>query len=371
MKTLLTTLLLIYFVQTTTAQTLPLIGPKNGSLILIGGGFTTNEMIDRMAELMGGFDKPLVVCPTAAEPTSIDTATTRQQWINYGFSDVTVLHTTDTNLANTDSFVAPLLDASGVWFGGGRQWRLVDAYMGTKTLEEFHKVLERGGLIAGSSAGASIQASFLARGAVSNNTMIISPELEHRVGFGFLRNSAVDQHVDTRDRWEEMAEIIELDSNILGFGLSEATAMVVIGDCFEVIGLAQLAITDSTRLNNCLPGDTCYELLVASDSFNMQTRLKGSCVFDSLTTINEVGIVDEVVIYPNPSDGTFYLNSSDDQIKFVKVFNMLGVEIFSQNSFDQGLRLKIDIQEAQTGSYMLQLLTDEGVVAKKIMVLSR
>jgi len=189
MKIILINALFSLLLLSSFAQVVPQIGPENGSLILIGGGTTTNEMINKMAELMGGFDQPLVVVPTAL--ASPDLAATKQQWIDRGFSDVSVLHTTDTSVANTDSFVAPLLDASGVWFGGGRQWRLVDAYMNTKTLEEFHKVLERGGLISGSSAGASIQASFLARGAVSTNTLIVSPELEHRVGFGFLRNSGL------------------------------------------------------------------------------------------------------------------------------------------------------------------------------------
>ena len=49
--------------------------------------------------------------------------------------------------------------AGGIWFGGGRQWRFVDAYEETAALPLIHAVLQRGGVIGGSSAGASIQAS--------------------------------------------------------------------------------------------------------------------------------------------------------------------------------------------------------------------
>lgn len=70
-----------------------------------------------------------------------------------------VLHTNDPAVADTDEFIAPLKDAGGIFFGGGRQWRLVDAYAGTKSEGAFREVLERGGLIGGSSAGASIQGS--------------------------------------------------------------------------------------------------------------------------------------------------------------------------------------------------------------------
>ena len=63
---------------------------------------------------------------------------------------MTVLHTRDRAEADTEAFVAPLKTARGVWFGGGRQWRLVDAYMGTRTQREIEAVLARGGVIGGS-----------------------------------------------------------------------------------------------------------------------------------------------------------------------------------------------------------------------------
>ena len=55
----------------------------------------------------------------------------------------------------------------GVWFNGGRQWNCVDSYMNTLTYREFHNVLARGGVIGGSSAGATIQGDYLVRGAVA------------------------------------------------------------------------------------------------------------------------------------------------------------------------------------------------------------
>ena len=48
-----------------------------------------------------------------------------------------VLHTKDVDVANSDEFIAPLQAASGVWFVGGRQWRIWDSYAGTRTLDEF------------------------------------------------------------------------------------------------------------------------------------------------------------------------------------------------------------------------------------------
>ncbi|PYU42209.1 MAG: hypothetical protein DMG54_16885 [Acidobacteria bacterium] len=66
--------------------------------------------------------------------------------------------------ADSAEFVAPLKQATFVFIDGGRQWRLADAYLGTRVERELRNVLKRGGVIAGNSAGASILASYLVRG---------------------------------------------------------------------------------------------------------------------------------------------------------------------------------------------------------------
>jgi len=56
--------------------------------------------------------------------------------IHGGSNNVTVLHTRDPKVADTEDFVKPLLAAKGVWLGGGRQWRMADAYLGTRVVKE-------------------------------------------------------------------------------------------------------------------------------------------------------------------------------------------------------------------------------------------
>jgi len=344
----------------------PVYGPENGTLLAIGGGVTSNDLILLMKDQMGGWDKPLVIVPTAAPDQDIDINTTRQQWLNYGFTDVTVLHTTDTAVANTDTFVAPLQVAKGVWSGGGRQWRLVDAYYNTNTLDEFRGVLDRGGIIAGSSAGASIQASFLARGGVAGNVPIISPEPEHQVGFGFLKNSAIDQHIDTRNRWDEMAEIVIVHPEILGIGLCESTAIFVQGDCIEVLGNAQVAITDSARLNSCV--DTCYELLVASNSFNIQTRQKGGCIYfpTSAETV-ELTADTSINVYPNPTSGDFGIIAQGSRMEAIRIFNLMGVQVKEIISAPTA-QIWINTAALSNGTYLLQINSDMGTEFRKFIL---
>ncbi len=155
-----------------------------------------------------------------------------------------MLHTRDPKVADTEAFVAPLRTATGVWFGGGRQWRLADSYLNTRTQKELFALLDRGGVIGGSSAGATIQGSFLVRGDTVGNELV---EGDHHVGLGFLKNAAIDQHILVRNREFDLIPLIEKHPELLGIGINESTAIVVQGDQFEVIGANYVAITDATQ----------------------------------------------------------------------------------------------------------------------------
>jgi cyanophycinase len=149
---------------------------------------------------------------------------------------VYVLHTNDKKLADSDSFAAILKKAGGVWFEGGRQFHLVDSYAGTKTEAGFNDVLARGGVIGGSSAGASILGDFLVRGAPSNDNFIMDyPGYEK--GFAYIRGVGIDQHVVARERLADLADsIIPKYPNLLGMSEDEGTAWVVRGDTATIIG---------------------------------------------------------------------------------------------------------------------------------------
>lgn len=213
------------------------VGPARGSLVVVGGGQVVPEIVRRFLELAGGRDAPIVVIPTAGgEPDSAygPHCSCANLFRKAGATQVTVLHTYDRRVANSEDFVRAIREARAVWFPGGRQSRLADTYLGTRTERELRALLARGGVIGGSSAGASIQASFLIRGAPEGNTAVMSPG--HEEGFGFLRNVAVDQHVLVRNRLNDLPKVLERFPGLLGIGIDERTAIVVQGDRFEVVG---------------------------------------------------------------------------------------------------------------------------------------
>ena len=245
----------------------PEVGPENGSLVIVGGALRSPEIYRRFIELAGGPDAHIVMIPTAGGAAEYDQYYQGlNRWRENGARNMTVLHTTDRSVADSDDFVAPLKTADAVYFFGGRQWHLVDAYAGTKTEDEIRKVLDRGGVIGGSSAGASIQGSFLVRGDTRTNTIMMG---DHQVGFGYLRNVGIDQHVLKRNRQFDMIEVIEAHPELLGIGLDENTTIVVQGDNFQVIGESYAIIYDSGATTGT---DGKFYFLAPGDRFNLATR---------------------------------------------------------------------------------------------------
>src|SRR5256885_6726801 len=214
----------------------PRVGPPRGTVLVVGGGSLGPEVLGKFIELAGGPDALIVDVPTAGGDSVYPADWPGTHSLKAaGAKHVIVLHAIDRKLADSDSFAAVLSRAGGVWFEGGRQWHLVDSYAGTKTEKAFHDVLARGGAVGGSSAGASILASYLLRGARAGNSVIMAPGYEQ--GFGFLRGVAIDQHVVARERLADLADsLMPKHPELLGMSEDEGTAWLVRGDTAEIIG---------------------------------------------------------------------------------------------------------------------------------------
>lgn len=215
-------------------------GPARGTLLIVGGGTNSLPVIQAAQRAAGGQGARWVVIPSAQTDRQLEDPKVPE--FVRETRNFTVLHTRDRAVANSEAFVAPLSSATAVWFDGGRQWRLVDTYGETRTERALHELLARGGLIAGSSAGASIMGSFLMRGSPSGNEILMAPG--HERGFGLLRNVAIDQHIGTRNREADLARVVAAHPGLLGIGIDEGTAILVEGNVFTVVGPSIVAITD-------------------------------------------------------------------------------------------------------------------------------
>ena len=244
------------------------VGPARGTLVVVGGGSMGPEIYKAFIDAAGGPDAIIIDVPNAGGADSVG-PNTGQAWRTNGAKNVVVRFTRDRAIADTDTFTAVIRRAGGVWFEGGRQFHLVQDYGGTKTERAFMEVLERGGVVGGSSAGASIIGDFMVRGAPSNDNMIMRyPGYER--GFGYVRNVGIDQHVVARSRLPDLADsIITRYPDMLAISVDEGTAWVIRGDTGRIIGRSKAFVYNGADAND--PGSPFLTLL-PGDSYNLDTR---------------------------------------------------------------------------------------------------
>jgi cyanophycinase len=227
----------------------------------VDGGGATLPVVRRFMELAGGASARIVAFPTGAssvrfaEPPVIldpDWPRDRKEWAQYdqhlrswlGVDRVTVLHTRDRAEADSEGFVAPLRAATGVYLAAGNAGRYADAYLGTRTQAEIKAVLDRGGVVFGSSAGAIIQGSFVVRGR-PDKPLLMAPG--RTTGFGLLANVAINPHLTSARRDAELVNVADAHPEVLGIGLDDEAALLVRGNVAEVIGSGRAAIYDNVR----------------------------------------------------------------------------------------------------------------------------
>ena len=245
------------------------IAPKvpGGSLLIAGGGNLPAEALREFVKLAGDGNAKIVYVP-CEEVKTIELEPGMVRVLRRaGAGNVDWIHTKDRSVADDTTFASKLTDATGVWFGGGRQWNLVDSYQNTETHRLMHLVLERGGVIGGSSAGASIQGDYMPRGDPLGNTQMMAEGYER--GLGFLTGVAIDQHFTQRKRFPDMALLKKTFPQLLGIGIDEGTCLIVKKSRAEVMGPGQVAFFDRPIGSESIEAHTS---VVAGQVYDLELR---------------------------------------------------------------------------------------------------
>jgi cyanophycinase len=240
--------------------------PK-GTLVLVGGGNVPEEAASRFVAAAGGAEALIVVITTAHgdDPPEDDA---ELEWLTAaGAARITRLHVRNCSEAADPNLAKVLKKAGGVWFVGGRQWRLVDAFLDTPVESLLGELLTRDGVIGGNAAGASILASYLVRGSPLSNSQIMADGYDD--GFGFLRGAAVDPYFSQRNRHADMKVLKRARPQLLGLGIDEGTAVVVRGRELEVFGRHRVAVFDAEEVDGSQRG---YKVLLAGDRYDLHEK---------------------------------------------------------------------------------------------------
>lgn len=220
---------------------------SGGKLIIIGGGDIPDTVYSIFAAACGGRDQPIVVIPTATgDEDWIRSGGHLKRFTERGFTRLTTIHTREKGKADDPEFIKAISTARGIFFGGGDQSKLADAYAGTELHKAMFDLLNRGGVIMGTSAGATIMGSVLIGGDHRK-----TPQKQHQfpTGLSFMTNTAIDQHVLARNRQFDLLPVLESDTTLFGMAIDESTAAVVEKGMISVAGESYVLIYDQRDWN--------------------------------------------------------------------------------------------------------------------------
>jgi cyanophycinase len=245
-----------------------------GKLIIIGGGSIPDSLFEFFAAHCGGKDQPIVYIPTATtDEEYIQKGEHLIKFSSRGFTNLSTIHTRNKKEADDPKNIVLMRNAKGLYFGGGDQQLIADAYAGTKLYDEFIALLDRGGVIMGTSAGATIMGSLMVGGDARDD---ISKKYAFNPAFSFMTNTALDQHVLARNRQFDLIPVIEHYPGTLGIGMDESTAIIVEAGQFKVWGISYAMLYDpkdwaeqKKKWGTVLKP---FKMMASGSSFNFVTR---------------------------------------------------------------------------------------------------
>lgn len=228
-------------VATNAASTNPYFNYK-GKLIIVGGGSMPDSLFEFFAQHCGGKDQPVVYIPTATtDEQYIQEGGHLVKFTSRGFTNLSTIHTRDKVKADDPKNIELLRNAKGIFFGGGDQDLIAAAYGGTKLYKEMLALLDRGGVIMGTSAGATIMGALLVGGDARKD---LTKNYPFQPAFSFIQNVDIDQHVLVRNRQFDLIPVIENHPTHLGVAIDESTAIIVEGNQFKVWGNSYVMVYD-------------------------------------------------------------------------------------------------------------------------------
>lgn len=202
--------------------------------LFLGGGALSLSSLQHFVQAFPDPQGILIVIPSASETPEALGIQEQILFHKAGVSTIKIVHARQRSESFDPAFLEVFQSAQAVWFSGGRQWRLVDLYLGTPVEQALHQILAQGGVLGGDSAGASILAEYLVRGNPLGNEEIMAEGYEQ--GFALLRGAAIDQHFSQRQRFGDMEALKKTFPSLLGIGIDEGSCVLLQGSQLRVLG---------------------------------------------------------------------------------------------------------------------------------------
>lgn len=256
---------------------------KAGTLVIIGGHEDHDGERVILKEVAGLVaDGRLVLATVASHEPEGYLERYQTSFGGLGIGEVTELYVEDRLEAADPGKLEALRDAKAVFFSGGDQLRITSQIGGTPIFERIREIYREGGVIAGTSAGASMMSeTMMVKGA--SGASFRNGDVRMAPGLGLLPNVIIDQHFAERGRIGRLIGAVSMNPRELGIGIDEDTAIVVQGDRFRVIGSGAVYLVDASGVTHSNVAETGtsatlsifglrLHVLSAGDSFDLLTH---------------------------------------------------------------------------------------------------
>jgi cyanophycinase len=274
-------------------------GRRTGTVVAIGGHedrVGDKHILRAVADRLGHRGK-LVVCTVASEePHAL--------WEEYEAAfralDIPHVHRLDIESredASSARAMRTLEDATGVFFTGGDQLKITSQIGDTPTFSRIQEIFEQGGVIAGTSAGASVMSETMLVTNGSDTSAPIRSALLMAPGLGFASDMLIDQHFSERGRMARLISAISRHPRVLGVGIDEDTALILERErSFRVLGAGGVYVVDASKTTRSNVGDAREERTVSTfgiavhmlsqgDEFDLRTRTPSSHSAESMEKV--------------------------------------------------------------------------------------
>jgi len=263
----------------------PRIRPR-GTLLIIGGHEDKeNEkvILRALADRVGA--GKLVVAPLASESPNEMWETYETVMRGLGVRHVHHLQIESREDGSSLRAMRTLEDATAVFFTGGDQMRITSMIGDTPAFSRIFEIFVNGGIIAGTSAGASVLSETMMLSGDSEASHRIKGELRLAPGLGFARDIVIDQHFAERGRINRLLGVVGQNPRILGIGIDENTAIELQPNAsrFHVLGEGGVTVINGASVTNTniaeedpdrtmsIIGVTLH-VLSQGDRFDLRTR---------------------------------------------------------------------------------------------------
>lgn len=259
----------------------------SGPLVIIGGHEDKEGkriILSAIAKIIG--DGKLVIATVASHEPEGYFDTYKEAFAPLGLHNLVELYVSDRIESYSEETLAPLADAAGIFFTGGDQLRISSQIGDTPIDRMVREIHARGGLVAGTSAGAAFMSEIMLTKGASAETHRIG-DLHMAPGLGLVPDAIIDQHFAERGRIGRLLGAVAQNPRVIGIGIDEDTAVVMRGDSFSVIGAGAVYVVDGQNVTHSNISEAKPEralsmhgvqlhVLSAGDTFEMSTRTPGT-----------------------------------------------------------------------------------------------